>query len=365
MIQAPPLVLVDVGHSRSPHVGLGQVAMQYARALVARPGDEFRFRFLIQPGFHAFPAAVPGADIVRAKFSPAGLLLRMFNRRHSRRRSPETAHQLRHALHRNFHPPHAADRAPFVLTIHDMHFLHAPNSAQVLRQLQENIAAARAVGFISRCARDLAEQHLDFSGKITRVIHNGVEKPPVGNKPAWFNFNRPFLLSVATVAPHKNHIVLPEMMRRLPGLALVVAGNRKRGCAELVEDKIRAAGVSDRVVLPGAVSDGEKAWLLENCAGFVFPSLREGFGMPVVEALHFGKPTFCLKNSSLPEVGGEAARYWENCEPDHMAEVVGENLDANPDAERKRREWAAQFSWARNADEYVKLYREVLENERF
>ena len=67
MIQAPPLVLVDVGHSRSPHVGLGQVAMQYARALVARPGDEFRF--LIQPGFHAFPAAVPGADIVRAKFS--------------------------------------------------------------------------------------------------------------------------------------------------------------------------------------------------------------------------------------------------------------------------------------------------------
>ena len=69
MIQAPPLVLVDVGHSRSPHVGLGQVAMQYARALAARPDDAFRFRFLIQPGFHAFPAAVPGADIVRAKFS--------------------------------------------------------------------------------------------------------------------------------------------------------------------------------------------------------------------------------------------------------------------------------------------------------
>ena len=229
-----------------------------------------------------------------------------------------------------------------------------------MRQIQEQIARASAVGFISQHARNLAGEHLDFAGKIQRVIHNGVEKPQAGNKPAWFNFTRPFLLSVATVEPHKNHIVLPDMMRRLPELALVVAGNRKRGCAEKIEKKIQRGGLSDRIILPGIVSDSEKAWLLEHCAGFVFPSLREGFGMPIVEALHFGKPTFCLQNSALPEVGGPAAYYWEHCEPEHMADVVRENLDANPDAEQKRREWAAQFSWKRNADEHIKLYREVL-----
>ena len=358
--KSPPLILIDVGHSRSPNVGLGQVAMQYARALVARNDQNLRFRFLIQPGFRAFPAAVPGANIAQAKFSPAGLFLRLFNRKHSRRRSAETQHQLRHALHRNLHTPHPKDRAPLVLTIHDMHFLHAPNAREVMRQLQENINAARAVGFISQHAQNLAQQHLDFAGKIRRVIHNGVEKPQQQNKPAWFNLTRPFLLSVATVAPHKNHIVLPDMMRRLPEMALVIAGNHKRRCAEKVQNKIRQADLADRVVMPGPVSDGEKAWLLEHCAGFVFPSLREGFGMPVVEALHFGKPTFCLKNTSLPEVGGPAAHYWQHCEPEHMADVVREHLGENPEAEKKRREWAAQFSWKRNADEYVKLYREVM-----
>ena len=358
----PPLILIDIGQSRSPYVGLGQFAMQYARALLARSDDSFRFRFLAQPGFRAFAQAAPEADIVRAKLSPLGAVLRMFGRGHSRRVSPECEHQLRHALHRNFHAPHPRDRAPFVLTIHDMHFLNAPNPRAVLRQLRQNAARARAVAFISQYAQNIAEQHLDFAGKTLRVIHNGVEKPVVGAKPEWFRLNRPFLLSIAALAPHKNHIVLPEMMRRLPDFALVVAGrkDRERQCVDNIEKQIRAAGVADRVILPGAVSDGEKAWLLSHCAGFVFPSLREGFGMPVIESLHFGKPTFCLKNTALPEVGGDAAYYWEHCEPEHMAQVVRDNIGENPEAEKQRREWAARFSWETNADEHVRLYRDII-----
>ena len=353
-------ILIDVGHSRSPHVGLGQYAMQYARALLARGGDEFDFRFLTQPGFHAFPASVPGADIVRARFSPAGFFLRLFTRGSSRRVSAETGHILRHALHRNFHPPRGGDCAPFVLTIHDMHFMHGPNPEPVLRQLRRDVARAAAVVFISRHARAAAAERMDFSGKIARVIHNGVEKPAVGRRPAWLDGSRPFLLSLSTVTRHKNQIVLPEMMRFLPDHVLVVAGGRKRPDAEALEQRIRAAGVAERAHVPGAVSEGEKGWLLRHCDGLVFPSLREGFGMPLAEAMHFGKPVFCLKNTALPEVGGDAAHYWQNCQPEHMARVVRENLTPNPRAEKKRREWAAQFSWKKNAEQHVRLYREIL-----
>ena len=334
--------------------------MQYARALLARAEDEFHFRFLIQPKFRAFPAAAPGADIVAARLSAAGCFMRLFSRRYSRRVSGEAGHCLRHALHRNFHTPHKRDDAPFVLTIHDMHFLHAPKPERVLTQLQHSIRAARAVVFISKSAQSAAAEQLDFSGKTLRVIHNGVEKPAVGHRPAWFNGVRPFLLSVATVTQHKNHIVLPDMMHHLPEYDLVIAGKKKPGVSDAVQQKARDAGVAGRLMMPGVVSDAEKAWLLAHCAGFVFPSLREGFGMPVVEALHFGKPAFCFKNTSLPEVGGEVACYWAHSEPQHMAEAVCANLPPNPQACQQRRDWAAQFSWGRNAAAHLTLYREIL-----
>ena len=165
-----PRILIDIGHSRNPHVGLGQVGMQYARALLARPQDEFDFRFLIQPGFRTFPATVPGADIVRARLSATGCFMRLFSREYSRRVSGETGHVLRHALHRNYHAPHTQDHAPFVLTIHDMHFLHAPKPERVLHQLQRSINRARAIVFISQDAQAAATKHLDFSDKTLRVI---------------------------------------------------------------------------------------------------------------------------------------------------------------------------------------------------
>ena len=352
-----PLILIDAGNSRNPNVGLGQVAMQFARALSARKGDGLDFRFHIHPRFGAFARSLPNADIVCAKFSPTGAFLRMFSRAHSRHRCAESEHQLRHAIHPEFHPP--AGRAPLALTLHDMHLLRAKNPAPALRRLQSAVSRAAAVGFISRHVQSAAAQHLDLSGKIQRVIYNGVEKPPNLGRPEWFNGGRPFLLSIGVVKATKNHQSLPEMMRRLPGMDLVIAGGRKREHLPVVEDAIRRAGVADRVRLCGEVS-AERGWLLQNCAGFVFPSVDEGFGMPVVEALHYGKPTFCLKETSLPEVGGDAAYYWDNCEPEHMAQVVRDNIGENPEAEQRRREWAARFSWETNADEYVKLYREVL-----
>ena len=123
--------------------------------------------------------------------------------------------------------------------------------------------------------------------------------------------------------------------------------------------------MGERVILPGAIDEAEKAWLLAHCAGFVFPSLREGFGIPVVEALHFGKPVFCFRNTALPEAGGEAAYYWRDESPPTMAELVAQTLAAEEsDSARAplaaaRQKWAARFSWAQNAASYLDIYRRL------
>jgi glycosyltransferase involved in cell wall biosynthesis len=119
--------------------------------------------------------------------------------------------------------------------------------------------------------------------------------------------------------------------------------------------------------MPGAVDEATKLWLYAHCEAFLFPSLSEGFGLPVAEAMTFGKPVFISNLTSLPEVGGEDAFYFENFEPESMAQVVGEGLrDFQRNALRRERlrQRAARFSWRSVAAEYWKLYQETATTDR-
>ena len=129
----------------------------------------------------------------------------------------------------------------------------------------------------------------------------------------------------------------------------------------LLEDAINREKMQERIFVSGKISDGEKAWLLQECKGFVFPSLKEGFGMPIIEALHFGKPVFCFDNTALPEVGGEVAFYWKNSEPKEMADLILANISetANSEIVNERQQWAAGFSWDKNAAAYMDIYRKL------
>src|SRR5690606_9157768 len=74
------------------------------------------------------------------------------------------------------------------------------------------------------------------------------------------------------------------------------------------------------------IDEAQKAWAYANCAGFLFPSLTEGFGLPPIEAMHFGKPVFLARRTSLPEVGGDVAEYFDDFEPAAMRRVVEAGL---------------------------------------
>jgi glycosyltransferase involved in cell wall biosynthesis len=124
---------------------------------------------------------------------------------------------------------------------------------------------------------------------------------------------------------------------------------------------VAARALSNVTVLAG-VSDAQKAWLFASCAGFLFPSLTEGFGLPPIEAMHFGKPVFLSDRTCLPEVGGDAAYYFRRFDPAHMREVVEAGLAdvGRPGRAEAIRRHAAGFSWDACAAAYLDLYLALL-----
>jgi glycosyltransferase involved in cell wall biosynthesis len=116
--------------------------------------------------------------------------------------------------------------------------------------------------------------------------------------------------------------------------------------------------------MPGEVSDGDRQWLYEHCDAFLFPSLSEGFGFPVLEAMQCGRPVFAARRTSLPEVAGDRAGWWDTFEPDAMLRVVREGLESSgsmPGFAAAQVAHAATYTWERAAARYLDVYDEVLE----
>ena len=128
----------------------------------------------------------------------------------------------------------------------------------------------------------------------------------------------------------------------------------------------RLAGASPKeiplwITSTGEIIEAEKIWLYQHGEALVFPSISEGFGIPLIESFYYGKPVFCGRYGSLPEVGGEHAFYWENFDAVEMAAMVKNQL-ADDRAEKKsaRMEYARHFSWNNTAKAYLNLYWNVL-----
>ncbi len=153
----------------------------------------------------------------------------------------------------------------------------------------------------------------------------------------------PFLLYPANFWPHKNHEALIEayalFRRRHPsaplGLLLTGApGAREDGLRELV----RSLGNGENIVFAGFLSEEDLAVVMQECAALIFPSLYEGFGIPVMEAISHGRPVLCSNRTSLPEVGGDAPLYFDPGSPESIAGAI-ETFWTQPDtaAELARR----------------------------
>ena len=159
----------------------------------------------------------------------------------------------------------------------------------------------------------------------------------------------------------KNFHVLPALLAG-NNFILVIAGITKSKSyrLEILKEAARY-GVEKRVVFTGPVSENDKQWYYKNCEAFVFPSLAEGFGLPVLEAMYFGKPVFLSTYTSLPEIGGDVSYYFQSFDKEDMQLTLKQGLQnyKAPGVSERIIERAASFSWKESAMKYLDVYRSL------
>lgn len=254
-----------------------------------------------------------------------------------------------------------------LITVHDVNFFHnnlsKSRTARKARRIKRRLACATHLSFISHFTESDVREHFNISVPA-RVIYNGVtDLSRNAGKCAETAFPTPYLFHISRLAAKKNVHLLVEMMRYLPGMHLIVAGKGRQAYEDSLHKIIDEYALKN-VIFTGKITEEEKTALYRDCRAFMFPSLSEGFGLPVVEAMCFGKPVFISDKTSLPEVGGKEAFYLKQLEPKAMAEAVKEGLKIFDDDKVRNAEaikkHAASFSWKQAADAYIDYYLNIL-----
>jgi glycosyltransferase involved in cell wall biosynthesis len=270
--------------------------------------------------------------------------------------------------------------APTVLTVHDLIFRHLPAHHKPLNRWYLNLTlplycrrASHIISVSDHTKRDLVAAYGLDSSKIT-IVHEAASPHFCPQSPqtiasvcSRYGLPERYLLFVSTLEPRKNLGRLLSAFESVhaEGLAdgLVIVGQR----GWLYDDffaQLEESPARDRVILPGYVDDRDLPALYAGARAFVFPSVYEGFGLPVLEAMACGVPVAASDASSLPEIGGDAAVYFDPLDVQAMSDALFRLLrDSELWDEMRNRGLAraASFSWERAAIETRAVYDAVLE----
>lgn len=255
-----------------------------------------------------------------------------------------------------------------VLTIHDLNFLYDTAKSErkkqkYLRHLQRNINRSSAIICVSEFGKKDVLEHCDTGNRPVHVIHNGtnsLEEPALcGNS---YKPSHRFLFSIGVVNRKKNFHVLLPLLQNKPDMELLIAGRPDDAdYIHFIMNKARELGVAGQVRVLGAISEAEKSWYFRNCYAFTFPSLAEGFGLPVAEAMSVGKPLFLSDRTSLPEIGRDVAFYFEDFNDRRMQSVFARGMEqyGRGGMEERIRKRSNEFCWHKAAQQYAEVYRSI------
>lgn len=358
--------MVDLEALRVRNCGLGQFSLSLGQALLAQRATDIELTYFLREKQRSYFAngqvdLAIATDLRRETYCQA---LRPILRHFSR----EPRCDVWHMSNQNAKFWPLDPRTPMLLTIHDLNFLrerdpvHTPRE---LRKVQAKVDRAAHIATDSKFVAQEIREHLDLKGKDVSVVYCGVnlQSTDTPTRPSFLP-DAPFLFTIGEINPKKNFHVLVDMVERLPGKSLVIAGNNASEYAQGIAATVREKGLTDRIFLPGQISGGERLWLYQNCEAFLFPSKTEGFGLPVIEAMSAGRPVFLSHATSLPEVGGDLGFYWHAYDVEHLLGVFHQGMRraaATPDFAAQLRAHAGQFTWERAARQYLALYRLVAE----
>jgi glycosyltransferase involved in cell wall biosynthesis len=341
MVAAVPTVVIDARDGFAPELrGWGRYARDLVDALPARDGVTYR---VIKRGG-------AGPELL---FEQAALPLRLAGMR------ADLAHTT------NCFLP-LVRPCPGVVTIHDLAFEVFPDDF------------SRRTGwkyrtFTPRAARSAQRVICDSTFSAADVVRRyGVDEErvrviplapslPIGDGPASED-EQPYLLAVGDLRPKKNLLRLAEAYRalRAEGLEhrLVLAGvDSGEG------ERVRAASGGEPVQLTGYVSDARLDALMRGAAALVYPSLYEGFGLVLVEAMARGVPVVTARATALPETAGDAAEYFDPLDVTEMAAAIRRvvvDTERRDELMRHGLQRVGELSWARTAERTVAVYEELL-----
>lgn len=367
---------------QAPRTGIGQYLIELIAELEADPSLELEF-------FHGWgwsrqlpPAALPGYSrwATWAKQVPGAYRIR---RLLEQRRFDQG---LRHTAVDLYHEPSLWPldfRGPMLMTLHDLTHVHYPQTqpadrlAEIARRVEPAMERARVILTDSQFVADELQRHYGVARERLKVA-------PLGYAPRFHP--RPltvlggvtaalgvtpgsYLLCVGTLEPRKNlvlalraYALLPDAVRRCyPLLIAGMAGWRRDDFAA----ELQAALAGGQVRLLGYLDDERLAELLSGARMLLFPSLYEGFGLPVLEAMASGVPVLLSPSSALPEVAGDAGTYVEAGDPEGWSRAILRLIEDQAEWQACRVAGLRQaqgFSWKRCAGITAAAYRQALEH---
>lgn len=373
------MIYVDVSAAVHARAGLGRYAERLALALHQQQPD--RFGLFHNSGPEAkIPAVFLSAGIPRRSVSygykPWRMMiwLAQLGRIPFNRLVPNV--ELFHSTEHLLMPLRGV---PTVLTVHDLIYKLFPEHHKPLNYWYLNSAMplfcrrADAIVAVSEATkRDIVEHYRIDPAKIHVVYEAAADhfQPATAEEIAQVrqkhNLPDKFLVHLSTIEPRKNLTRLVDALQivrqTIPDLQLILVGAK----GWLYDDffaKIAAENLQDTVRALGWVEDDELAAVLGAAALAVQPSLYEGFGLPVLEHMAAGQVVAASNTSSLPEVGGEAAAYFDPENTEEMAAVI-HRLLTSPDEYQQRHtlgfQQAAKFSWRTAALQTINIYDQLL-----
>jgi glycosyltransferase involved in cell wall biosynthesis len=287
-----------------------------------------------------------------------------------------------HLLHSPHYNAPLLYRGNLVVTIHDLIHVTDPSfkgtlAARFYAGPMFNLVAWRADRIIadSEFTKRQIVEHLAISSSKVSVVYLGVNdhfcpndrRQAVLHVSSLLGVNRPYILFVGNLKPHKNiktliHAFSQICARRDIDHQLVILGDDRKWKAGLVSE-CEKLGIDDRVLFAPHVLFEDLPWVYAAAELLVMPSLIEGFGLPVLEAMACGTPVVCSRAASLPEVAGDAAEYFEPTSVDDLAAALERVLGSRELQETLRckgLERVKLFSWDECARRHCRVYREAL-----